>query len=96
MDVMRKHTSRPNLQQGALSDTEGDEMLQLEFLASLRLVGCAYMKKHSAVFQGLTPASSLGSCLSTKMHINWLDRLWKYICISYITARFIDPRGEGL
>ena len=33
MDVMRKHTSRPNVQQGALSDTQGDGMLQLGFLA---------------------------------------------------------------
>ncbi len=50
MDVMREHTSRPNLQQGALSDTEGDEMFQLGFLAFLHLVGCAYMNKTFCCF----------------------------------------------
>ena len=59
-----KAYKQTNLQQGALSDTEGDEMLQLGFLAFLHLVGCAYMKKTFCCFS--RPNTSI---LSGAMHV---------------------------
>ena len=48
------------------------------FLAFLRLVGCAYFKKHQNAFQGITPESlfhSFGTESAEDQHYKWLEQI---------------------
>lgn len=46
------------------SHTELEEQADSTFLAFIRLVGCAYFKKHANAFLGETPESTLNSFAS--------------------------------
>ena len=67
-------TSGSNDYPGMLENTE------TVFLAFLRLIGCAYMKKHSAIFQGKTPLTHLqsfksGASSPLEQHALWLESI---------------------
>jgi len=61
MNVIRKHTSRANLQQGALFDTKGDEMLQLGFLAFWMCIHeeifCCFSRPNTSILPGVMSVS---------------------------------------
>ena len=64
----------------SLTHTDLSEQADNTLLAFIRLVGCAYFKKHSNAFPGETPEAVLNSFSSTTsspmdLHRQWLDHL---------------------
>ena len=67
----------------SLTHTDLNEQADSTLMAFIRLVGCAYFKKHTSAFPGETPESLLNSFSSATspmdQHRQWLDHLHQTI-----------------
>ena len=86
---------------GSISHHNLREQAVASQLTFLRLVGCAYFKKHANAFYGHTPSSLLNmfaeTCLSPlEQHQKWLDHLRRTIWDRISTENESIPSSEAL